>query len=183
MSEELEKILPDESSATTLEEPADFLHSSLREKLLEHVFIAEILKSLWRRGRRDIEVLRAEVDRGGYDVVVDCGNVCRHIQLKATRAGSSTASVDINTALLSKPSGCVVWFVFDPVSLNLGPFMWFGAEPGMPLPDLGDNIARHKRGNKAERPALRVLRRSKFSRIDTIDELTRALFGALEPDR
>jgi hypothetical protein len=167
--------------AASYEEPADFLHSSLREKLLEHVFIAELLKSLWRRGRRDIEVLRAEVDRGGYDVVVDCGNVCRHIQLKATRAGSQTKSVNINTALSSKPSGCVVWMVFDPSLLNLGPFLWFGAEPGQALPDLGTHIARHTRGDKAERPALRVLHKSRFSSIDSMDELIRALFGALEP--
>lgn len=105
--EELENTSPDHVLEPALEEPADFLHSSLREKLLEHIFIAEILKSLWHRGRRDVEVLRAEVDRGGCDMVVDCGNVCLHIQLKAMRAGSSTASVDLNTALLSKPSGCV----------------------------------------------------------------------------
>jgi hypothetical protein len=33
-----------------------FLQSSLREKLPEHVFIGELLRCLWRLGRRDIEV-------------------------------------------------------------------------------------------------------------------------------
>ncbi len=42
-----------------------FLHSSLREKVIEHLFVGEVLKALWRSGNRDFEVLRAEVDRGG----------------------------------------------------------------------------------------------------------------------
>ena len=160
--------------------PADFLHSSLREKLLEHVFVAELLKSLWRRGRRDIEVLRAEVDRGGYDLVVDCANTCRHIQLKSSRAGSRMPSVNINKALAAKPSGCVVWMVFEPTTLNLGPFLWFGDTPGSPLPDLGARIARHTRGDRAKRPALRVVSRTRFTRLATMEELLHALFGSLD---
>lgn len=157
--------------------PADFLHSSLREKLLEHVFVAELLKSLWRRGRRDIEVLRAEVDRGGYDLVLDCANVCRHIQLKSSRAGTRMPSVNINVALASKPCGCVIWIMFDPTTLALGPFLWFGNAPGKPLPDLGERVARHTRGAKAERPALRVLNRGSFTRLANMDELVHTLFG------
>jgi hypothetical protein len=51
--------------------------SSLREKIIEHAFVAELLRTLWRRGQRDVEVLRAEVDRGGYDVVFHCSGVMR----------------------------------------------------------------------------------------------------------
>ena len=32
--------------------------SSLREKVIEHLFVGELLRSLWRKGVRDIEVLR-----------------------------------------------------------------------------------------------------------------------------
>jgi len=34
-----------------------YLQSSLREKLLEHGFIGELLQRLWWLGRRDIEVI------------------------------------------------------------------------------------------------------------------------------
>ena len=55
--------------------------SSLREKIIEHAFVAELLRTLWRRGQRDVEVSGAEVDRGGYDVVFHCNGVMRHVQL------------------------------------------------------------------------------------------------------
>jgi hypothetical protein len=61
-----------------------FLQSSLREKLLEHVFIGELLRCLWRLGRRDIEVLRAEIDASGYDLVLECNGVLRYVQFKSS---------------------------------------------------------------------------------------------------
>jgi hypothetical protein len=61
-----------------------YVQSSLREKLLEHVFIGELLRCLWRSGRRDIEVLRAEIDASGYDLVLECNGVLRHVQFKSS---------------------------------------------------------------------------------------------------
>ena len=46
------------------------LHSLVREKILEHVFVGDCLRRLWSQGSRDLEVLRADVDAGGYDVVM-----------------------------------------------------------------------------------------------------------------
>ena len=69
-----------------------------------------------------------------------------------------------------------------PDSLELGPFRWFGATPGSPLPPLGDRLARHSRGNaegiKAERPAHRIVRGGLFERLDNITELVDRLVGA-----
>ena len=48
--------------------PANPADSSLREKLLEHLFVGELLRTLWRRGARRVELLRAEVDAGGMRV-------------------------------------------------------------------------------------------------------------------
>lgn len=45
--------------------------SSLREQALVHLFLGELLAEMWRTNRRDIEVLKAEVDRGGYDLVLE----------------------------------------------------------------------------------------------------------------
>ena len=41
-----------------------YVESSAREKLVEHVFLGELLRGLWRRDIRDLEVLRPEVDSG-----------------------------------------------------------------------------------------------------------------------
>ncbi len=164
-----------------LHDPDLFQHSSLREKVIEHLFVGELLRTLWRRGIRDFEVLRAEVDRSGYDLAMECSGVFRHIQLKSSYRGSATQSVDVNVNLRRKPSGCVIWIMFDAASLELGPFLWLGGVPREKLPDLGERMARHTKadatGKKAERPDLRVVRRSQFSQLADTDAVLAALFG------
>jgi hypothetical protein len=131
-----------------------YVQSSLREKLLEHVFIGELLRCLWRSGRRDIEVLRAEIDASGYDLVLECNGVLRHVQFKSSYRSSyrdaRTRDVTVHVNLSKKPSGCVIWIVFDADTLKLGPFLWFGAPPRQPLPALGDRIARQARATPPE---------------------------------
>lgn len=158
------------------------LHSSLREKILEHLFIGDVLKSLWQKGLRDIEVLKAELDSGGYDVVISCQEIIRHIQLKASCKGSATSEQKVQLSLGTKPSGCVVWMQFDPEGLNLGPFYWFGGLPGQPLPDITNKkVAKHTKGNaqgeKLERPNLRVLVKRDFIKLETINDAVFQLFG------
>lgn len=156
-------------------------HSGTREKVLEHLFVGDLLRCLWRDGRRDVEVLRAEVDKGGYDVVLEAGGIIRHVQLKSSYRTAATRDVGININLAGKPSGCVIWIMFDPESMELGPFLWFGGAPGAPLPPLGDRIGRHTKGNKegvkAERPNIRELRRSQFQILPTMQAVIGALFG------
>lgn len=156
-------------------------NSSTREKILEHLFVGELLRSLWLKGVSDVEVLRSEVDAGGYDLVVECAGILRHIQLKASHMKASTASVGVNVRLSGKPSGCVVWMKFDPETLALGPFLWLGGKPGSALPNLGNRVGRHSRGNrlgqKGERQSIRVVRATGFRKLQTIDHLVTALFG------
>jgi hypothetical protein len=160
-------------------DPAHSQYSSLREKVIEHLFVGDLLRFLWRRGVRDMEVLRSEVDRGGYDLVVECNGVWRHIQLKASHLGTKTSMVNVNLHLARKPTGCVVWIRFDRDTLELGPYLWFGAEPGKVLPELGSKVGRHTRGNKAERPSIRVLRKTQFLEIPNVAGLVQKLFGDL----
>lgn len=57
-------------------------HSTLRERIVEHVFVGEALRTLWRRGITDVEILRSEFDAHGYDLVMGRGQIVRHIQFK-----------------------------------------------------------------------------------------------------
>jgi hypothetical protein len=50
-------------------EDRHFTHSTLRERIVEHVFVGDILRTLGRLGVTDVEVLRPEFDAHGYDVV------------------------------------------------------------------------------------------------------------------
>jgi hypothetical protein len=164
-----------------MSQSAHFLESGIREKLIEHLFVGDLLRCLWRQGIRDIEVLRAEVDRAGYDLVLEAGGVLRHIQVKTSYRGSKTARVGINTGLATKPGGCVIWIWFDPDTMDLGPFLWFGGEPGKPLPPLGDRVGKHSKGdstgNKAARPKIRLILKGQFSTLSSMAEVAQALFG------
>src|SRR4051794_28698699 len=87
--------------------------SSLREKVLEHLFVGELLRSLWCKGIRHIGVVKAEGHSRCLDLGVGWNGVTRYIQLKATRQEGRRQHVDINVALAEKPGGCVIWFWFD----------------------------------------------------------------------
>jgi hypothetical protein len=157
------------------------IHASAREKLLEHLFVGDLLRCFWRKGYSGIEVLRSEVDDSSYDLVLEYGGLLRHIKLKSSYRGAKTHDVNINSALARKPSGCVVWMFVEQATLELGPFLWFGGEPGSPLPHLGDRTGKHtkgdKTGKKAIRPNIRVLGRARFQKLDTIGSVAHALFG------
>ena len=175
-----------------VDESLDSLESSFREKLIEHLLVGELLKYSWEHTRRSgdplIEISNGEVDRGGYDLIAEFAGHLRHIQLKGSRVGATTAKQNVRKALAEKPSGCVVWVFFSENPWNLGPFLYFGAEPGAQLPALGDRTARHEKGDangiKRERPKISVVTKSKFKQFGTIAALWEALFGStatLEP--
>lgn len=160
------------------------LLSSYRESLLEHLFAGEVMRHVWLSGLRRLEVLKPQVDDGGYDLVLEAGNVVRHVQLKATFSGSKVRRFSVNLGLAAKPSGCVVCMLFDPDTLDLGPFYWYGGPPGERLPDVaGFKTARHTKGNaqgaKAERPNMRVLPLSAFEKVPNIEGIAARLFGKI----
>lgn len=68
-----------------------FLKSTFIERMVEHVFISEVLQEVWYSHRMTIEVLRSEVDSSGYDLVFECNNVLQHVQLKTSIEGARTA--------------------------------------------------------------------------------------------
>ncbi len=160
-----------------------FIHSSLREKMMEHCMLSEIMKVLWRQACHDFEVLHATTDASGYDVVCEARGMMRHIQLKSSYEGAKIAKVNINTALAGKPNGCVIWFFFDAETLEFTKFLWFGAQYGQGMPSLGNRIAKHTKadasGVKKTREGLRVLTKGKFEIIPSVEELVSRLFDGL----
>ncbi|MCF6362736.1 MAG: hypothetical protein L3J88_05205 [Gammaproteobacteria bacterium] len=156
--------------------------SSYREKLIEHLFVGELLKLSWQNGDCQLEIAKPEVDNSGYDIIAENNNLVRHIQLKASYIGGKTNRQKVHIKLAQKPSGCVVWVYFNEKTLELGPFYYFGGAPGEPLPDIsGAKVARHTKGDqdgyKAERPNIRQLNKGDFIRHDSIQEIYTELFG------
>ena len=161
---------------------AHHLLSSYRETLIEHLFVGDLMRVLWRHGPIRAEIMKPQVDDAGYDLVVECNGVTRHVQIKASFIGSTTRSQKVHLHLTKKPSGCVVWILFDPETLQLGPYLFYGDKPGVALPSLaGFKTARHTKGDakgvKAERPMIRVVPKGSFKSIDQIESLVALLFG------
>ena len=115
----------------------DFRDSSFREKMLEHIFIGDVLQEAWLVRGQTPEVLKPEVDSAGYDLVLECGDQCRYIQLKGSRLGAKAAYKDVNSKLERKQGGCVVWIFYEN---NQGraklSYRFFGKSPAEYL-DLG----------------------------------------------
>ncbi|MUL04413.1 hypothetical protein GNP89_19865 [Aliivibrio fischeri] len=158
-----------------------YLNSSFREKLIEHSLISELLKISWKNKSCSIEISKPEVDNQGYDLIMEDLGMIRHVQLKTSHIGSSTSKQKVHIALANKPSGCMVWVYFNEATLELGPFLFFGNNPNEQLPSIVDfPIAKHSKGNaegvKNERPSIRIISKSKFEVINTIEELYQKLF-------
>jgi hypothetical protein len=167
-----------EKSKTSL----DSYQSVYREQLLEHLVLGELLKLSWLYHKASLEISRPSVDRAGFDVVLEANSYTRHVQFKTSARTAKTSRQKIQISLSKKPSACVVWIFFDPSTLDLGPFLYYGNEPGLPIPSLKKlPIAKHTKGNaegvKLERPNLRVLPKSRFEQLETINDLYSALFG------
>jgi hypothetical protein len=165
-----------------------YLKSMFYEQLVEHVFVSEVLQEIWYYFGETVEVLRSEVDSSGYDVVFDCNGILRHVQLKTSKPDAKTSGQKVNVALASKPGGCIVWLVRheDRQSCRMRlSYLFFGGEPGQPLPSLeGLKVAKHTKANaegvKTERSAVRVVPKSRFVPISSTRELVGRLFGLRE---
>lgn len=158
------------------------VHSSYREKLIEHLFVGELLKMSWQDGDCQLEIAKPEVDNSGYDIIAEGNGIVRHIQLKAAYIGSKITRQKVHIKLSQKPSGCVVWIYFNKNSLELGPFYYFGGLPGEPLPNIQNaKVARHTKGDqggyKGERANIRVLNKGDFKKYDDIKEIYSIFFG------
>ena len=156
-----------------------YRQSSYRESLVEHLFLGELLRILWPLR---VEVMKPEVDDGGYDLVLEAGCRIRHVQLKSSILKGKTKKQKVRRCLERKPSGCVVWIQFDDKDdFKLGPFLWFGNPPGQPLPSL-TKFKTAKGGAKSLKkvlPATCEIPKGMFCKLDSIDELAKALFGEL----
>jgi hypothetical protein len=160
----------------------DTHQSVYRERLLEHLLIGELLKYAWLHCGASLEVSQPSIDRSGHDVVLEANGITRHVQLKASKVAAAASSQKVHVGLASKPSGCIVWVRFDPEDMRLESFLFFGGVPGESLKGLEDfKVAKHTKGNalgiKAERRNIRLVPKSQFRLISSIEELYVALFG------
>lgn len=164
-------------------------HSTLRERIVEHRFVADVLQYLWTRDIFDVEVLRPEFDAHGYDLVMTRGNVVRHIQLKTGRARGKPkkpSRISVSRSLAEKPSGCLLWIGIDD---NLKPehFFWLGSAcPGEPISGIDSWPAPKRRaprtdGDRPDRDGYHVIPKDRFELLNDVGDVLQRLFGNLSP--
>lgn len=169
------------------EETSDYIHSTLRERIVEHLFVGEALRWLWvhrKADLADVEVLRSEFDAGGYDLVMSYKKIVRHIQFKTTLVNGKRANINASLKLMDKPNGCIIWIFITP-DLELHEYRWLGSPPGQAFLDINEmKPAKHTKGNaqgkKAEKPQHRIISKAKFSKPCKLDEIMRHLFGEVQ---
>jgi hypothetical protein len=159
-----------------------FVHSTLRESIVEHLFVGDLLRYMWLHSAYKIEVLKPAIDVHGYDLAMNLGGVTRHIQLKTLTKAAKRSHFNIHSMLAAKESGCVIVINVDPENLTLGPYLFFGGDPGEPLPSIhafpeSKHAKANSRGEKTYRANHHNVPKSAFRCLNTIDEIVQVLFG------
>lgn len=154
-----------------------FFKNSVRiEKILEHIFIAEILKEdhLLHNKLSSIEISRPEVDAYGYDLICEKEDVVIHMQLKTLIKGAETKSFKLHTNLSKKKHWCVVVIIYD-INLDIFSFLFYGKTKKIDNPFPFDKIAKQtksdKNGIKKNRDDIRILHSSMCIKVETISKL------------
>jgi hypothetical protein len=154
---------------------AGYEESRTVEKLMEHLFLAEVLQECWFRRRQVVEVLHAEVDAAGYDIVLEAGGQTRHVQLKASHQRARTAKQTISTKLPEREGGCVVWVSYSVDEVDGRAklsYRWRDSQER----NLPSTPGRNPRTGRV-RPKTAVLKRSDFETIQDTATLVHRLFG------
>jgi hypothetical protein len=156
--------------------------SAYRHSMIEDALIVAVQRHFWLNSHQRVDVLRSNVNDSGYSVVLEAKGVSRHIKFVSTEQNGKRGHVDVNRALELKPSGCVVWLFFDPETLDLGPFRFFGKAPGEaldPLWHFNDAVRAtpNAAGDKPARPNLKRVGQKYFDKVDSLDDLILKLFG------
>jgi hypothetical protein len=128
-----------------------FTRSTLRERIVEHVFVGDVLRTLWRRGVTDLEILRPEFDAHGYDAIMS-----RMHRLDRSQQGNSG----------TRPFHVV----------RCRPRTTAARCFAIPKSQKGNSQCRRR---SAVRKNNHVLPPSAFAKVKTLDEIVVRLFGEL----
>lgn len=102
-------------------------YSSYFESLFEHALSYDLMRAmLMRRNPQRISVSRSEIDDSGIDLVLTCGKITRHVQIKNLNAHDKPKKYAISEAVFSVPGGCLVIICYDLADLR-PTYRFFGA--------------------------------------------------------
>ena len=153
------------------------------EAAIKHAFLWRVYSELWQRDpSTKLRVFDAEIDDGGFDVVLSVGRCMRHLQLKCSMIGSSTRSVVLRQSLCELPGGSVVWMEYVGSTLEIRKYHLFAfSNPLEPLSFANFPIARTVRadskGVKKFRQSVHVVPKTAFNQDLPFDAILAVLFN------
>lgn len=155
------------------------------EKIIEHRFISDIMTYCWYKKGTTLEIIHAEIDTNGYDLIISYNNCNRYIQLKTSEEGGSTSTQKINLSLINKENPCIIWIIRnynkDKNDFNLKYLFW-GSNVDESLPDIGKyKTAKHTKANsigiKKYRQNTKIIPKRDFIEINSFEQLFEKLFS------
>ena len=145
-------------------------NSQSLENLIEHLFLAELLRHMWCSREQAVEVAKAEVDSWGYDVVLTAGKKTRYVQLK------TSVPTNVNELLAQREGGCVVAALFDD-DFRIARYRIWEAKSGISQLPIAKST-RYSRASQVRKSRVghRLVRASLFSRQMDMASLCDILF-------
>jgi hypothetical protein len=150
------------------------LLSSYRESLLEHLLRGGSDAACLALRASPSEVLKPQVDDGGYDLVLEAGNVAGISSSRLhSRDRRPAGSMSISASRVN-PSGCIICMMFDPLDIEPRPVLlvwWHAGRTTCPTSRhsrLQSTPRRDSAGAKAARPNHRVVPLSAFTHAPTL---------------
>jgi hypothetical protein len=154
------------------------------EKLVEHRFISDMMTYCLYKEGITLEIIHAEIDTNGYDLILSYKNINRYIQLKTSEEGSTTSSQKINLLITEKENPCIIWIIrhYDNKMNDFRfKYLFWGSNRQELLPNIGKyKIAKHTKANssgiKKQRQNIRIIPKGDFIEINSIEGLFEKLF-------
>jgi hypothetical protein len=128
------------------------------ENMVEHVFLAELLRHMWYQRGEVVEVAKAQVDSWGYDVVLAAGNRIRYVQLKAS------LPADVNERLADREGGCIVAALPGEDATRMRYRLWEAKGDLTKLPPAKSSVYKRDTNQRHERTGHRHVRQGLFSK-------------------
>jgi hypothetical protein len=140
----------------------------------------------WFTYKKEVKIIRCEVDSSGYDLIVDCDSTFRYIQLKTSVLSSKRSYQKFNVSLLAQQNPCIIWIIYrydkKKNDLDFKYYFW-GNELGKKKPNEKAYKATRQRtagGKNGRLCNVRNIPKGQFSEAN-IFELFIKLFGAVKP--
>jgi hypothetical protein len=158
--------------------PAKFYDSDFStffEKMYQHIFVYEVLDKALSMSLK-VSILNGEVDAYGYDIVLICNNIVRHVQLKGVEK-DKLKKQSVHILLGDKPCGCVIVLVWKVIRERVVfEYFYYGSNSKTPLLLKTFRNSKDPKNPKKRKKNKKDIPKKEFRRLNDIFEVISILF-------